>query len=355
MIAFCLTGVPNNNLVTHKNFNNLSFKVVTYLIENKLLKKNIDELFKYSITSGLIGLDVKGTRASASSFVNMGIPMANVTNDNLEQSVNCIFDSLTEIASKGFLIDYFKEFSKEIIRSNNFRLVWCTDDYIETIFDLFLIQKLLEENQTLTITIIPKNGQHGNDASYNDIQLIIQTPIFNKLNQFVLDHRAKVIRNGPSMGLLNIKKLSEAAVGELEKSDAIYIKGCRSHEMTQGGINRITYNSFIVVREFTESETGLDARNTPIVLLRNEPGEYSYWGFKGRSTCKKLLPDGRVIATCYSTLIDHENRKKSKKKTYLLAELEKLEFLIKELSKEYVYPCNCEIQLIKNRIRDNIN
>jgi hypothetical protein len=152
------------------------------------------------------------------------------------------------------------------------------------------------------------------------------------------------------MGTVNIRKLSREVVHEVETADIVYVKGCRAHEMLQGGINSVTYTSFVVTREFTESETGLDARRAPIVFFRSNPGEYAFWGFKGRGERNKIFPDGRRIGVCYSTTEEHWLRKKTDDSTVLVAELEKLLSLSGFLPPEYRFPYEAERYLVESRL-----
>ena len=79
-----------------------------------------------------------------------------------------------------------------------------TDDIIESYFDFLVIEKLLTD-YNLTVTIIPKNGCFGNDASFEDINKSISP----ELNKFKKEKRVKVSKKGPLMAAANLRKLSE--------------------------------------------------------------------------------------------------------------------------------------------------
>jgi len=150
------------------------------------------------------------------------------------------------------------------------------------------------------------------------------------------------------MGTVNLRKLSKEVKNEIIGSNAVYVKGCRSHEMLQGGIKAVTYTSFVVAREFTETETGLDARTSLIVFFRNKPGEYAYWGFKMRSKRRKDFPDGRKIAICGSTLCEHEKRK-TEDVTSLIQDLKKLTRLFSFVPSCYRISYDNETEMIVDR------
>jgi len=353
VVAFCFFGDPNVELHTSRSFNAMAERVIPVLLERHLLKHpNIHELLAYSIAAGVIGLDLKGAKAAASSFTNMGIRLQPLLNLDPTPAADAIYRELEPLVSVSFAIDYWDAFSDEALSGAPYKLVWFLDDVIETMFDLHLAQRLLEQNQLLSITIVPKNGQHGNDASCADVLRFLGLPLFSPLRSHKESGRLCISRKGPRMGTVNIRKLSPEVVDEVKTADAVYVKGCRVHEMLQGGINMVTYTSFIVTREFTESETGLDARCAPIVFLRNEPGECAYWGFKGRKSRQRRFPDGREIHICYSTTEEHELRKTTDDPRVLITELNKLVSLNELVPSEHRYQYDAETRLVVNRMSD---
>lgn len=353
VIAYCLSGGPNYELRTHQAANRLAKKVIPALIERHLVtKKNLKELLALSIASGLIGLDVKGKEAAASPIMASGIALGPFlgSSHNANEIADALDESIDEIVSKGFSIDHWDLFVEEALSGKPFRLAWFTDDVIETMFDLLLVQKMLDQNSALTISLIPKNGYYGNDASFKDVTEMLEFPVFAPALSHVESGRLIVLTKGPLMGTGNARKFSRENVEEIRRSDAVYIKGCRIHEMLQGGIDAVAYTSFVVAREFTESETGLDSRDTPLAFFRNEPGEYAYWGFKGRERCRKTFADGRTIMVCYSTLEDHERRRTTTDPDVLTSDLGKLRDLWAGLEPEYRYACGREMAFIEDQL-----
>ena len=353
VISFCIFGNPNINLHTYKSFNAMGERIIPLLLKRHLLEeRDIHNLLLYSIAAGLVGLDLKGTKAAASSLTNMGIELRPLSNLDTVSAADAIYEELRVIVSKGPVIDHWNAFANEVLAGVAYKLVWFLDDFIETIFDLHLAHRLLENNPLLRIVFVPKNGQHGNDASYADVMRILRLPLFSPLSRYVESGRLRISSRGPRMGAVNLRKLSREIVDEVKTADSVYVKGCRMHEMLQGGINVVTYTSFVVTREFTESETGLDARCAPIVFFRSEPGEYAYWGFKGRKIRFKTFPDGRRIRICYSTTEEHEVRKTTSEPSILIAELNKLMSLYDFITPEYKYQYDAETRLLVDRLTD---
>lgn len=89
-------------------------------------------------------------------------------------------------------------------------------------------------------------------------------------------------------------------------------KGCRIHEMIQGGIDKEMFSAYIVTRELSEIITGFDSKRTPILFLHSDPGEYLFWGISYDNAKKMHIENGREIFASCCTIKEHEIRKKMK-------------------------------------------
>jgi SAM-dependent methyltransferase len=325
LIAFVLFGNPNGQLDSYQDFNDLAWSIIPGIIETYLNhnKFNLKKLLHYSIASGLIGLDMKGGAAAASNFSTIQIPLKPLLNQSIPSIQNMLINELNRFVDKDSLIDYWDSFNDEILK-RKCRLVWILDDCIESFFDLYFIQESMKENLSLNVSIIPKRGKNGNDMTYDDVIRAIDLPIFKDLKRAFANGMLSISNKGPNMGTVNIRKLSWDVVSEILISDCILVKGCRAHELMQGGIKKVCYTAYVLAREFSEGETGFDARLAPILFFRSEIGEYAYWGFKGRTNRYKMFEDGRSIKICYSTLEEHERRKEMSDPKTIFAELHQL-------------------------------
>ena len=323
-ISYVLFHDPNVQLDTHKSFNRLAWELIPSFIESNINNiKDLKMLLSYSIASGLIGLDLKGGAAAASNFSAIQIPLQPVLNKETSLIHRYLLEKIKYIANNGLLIDHWDPFYNDVVL-HPCNLVWILDDCIESFFDLSLIQGLLLLNSQLTISIIPKKGKNGNDMSYDDVVQALCLPIYKDLKNAFDRRQLFVSSYGPNMGTVNIRKLSSEVVSLINNSDCVFVKGCRAHEMIQGGINKRSYTAYVLARDFSESETGFNAKNSSLLFFKNEIGEYSYWGFKGRAKRQKQLPDGRIIKICYSTLEEHERRKQVSEPKEVLVELKRL-------------------------------
>lgn len=292
IIEYCLLGTYEKSLHIYKEFNNLGKELCTDILK-KLSKESLSlkEYLTISISSGLIGIDLKGTSSAASSFAGIGVPLM-VANETIKQKQLRIYDFLK--SKSNYVIDDWNYFEEVIYSDRPVNILWFTDDYIESMFDLLFISKVVEEKRNINITIVPKNGQHGNDASFKDISDLLELEVYSDLSA-----KVKLCGDGSTLGLVNVLKLSSECQKLIENSDFIIIKGCRTHEISQGCIDKPTFVAFSIVREFTVSETGYSATDCPLFFMKLPPYAKSYWGFKGRHEGKIVMEPN--IKTVLST------------------------------------------------------
>lgn len=325
LLAYIITGDPKKELHVHRTFNEIGWKLIPPMIED-LLRRDISlkDLLCYCIASGLIGLDLKGSFAAASDLATIAIPLRPFWGSDVVNLGNVVLTAMEKIVSGGLAVDHWNDFYGEVIE-RPCKLLWFMDDYIESLFDLTFIHRLMTSNPLLTVVVVPKRGRYVNDMAYDDLlDAIDLLPLFTELRDHISNRRLIVSPYGPSMATVNLRKLSQEVVADIQSSDYVFVKGCRSHELIQGGLNKTTYTAYVVAREFSETETGFDARLSPLLFFRSAPGEYAYWGFKGRFKRARTFPDGRTIRICYSTLEEHEKRKKILDPREVIAEIKQL-------------------------------
>jgi len=295
--AFTITGKLGDNIDTAIVFNEFAHRIMPEVIE-KIKSKgfSLQELLKLSIISGLSGLDLKGATAAASSHKNDGIPMKDLVRKTSSEASNLYIERLlTEYKERTFPIYHFDELLQRINRKTKFNLVWMTDDIIESYFDLTVIEILLSLYD-VEITLVPKNGRFGNDASFNDICKMMSS----SLSSYLDSGRFRLCEKGPLMAAANLRKLSPEHSSLIIKSDAVILKGCRISEMFNGGVNAHTYVAYSIVRKVSEKITGYNAESKSSVFFHLCPGEYAFWGVGGSDEIFKL-------GSAYSTLKDHFN------------------------------------------------
>src|SRR5262249_17770908 len=151
---------------------------------------SIDEMWRVAIDAGLIGAEIKerslGTRTTGPGSLRRAIPLET---DSGLVSPPTILDELMRRRTEPLGIDFRAEYIAEVLVAGVPRSVaWFTDDYIETIFDLKLIEAHLRLKPDLSVAIIPRDGSYRQDASFDDIiQLLTEEGAFAELAGFRKD------------------------------------------------------------------------------------------------------------------------------------------------------------------------
>ena len=310
VIEYTLYGTLDNKILPSEKFNKLADSIMPIIITKiKDLKLNELDVLKLSILSGLSGLDLKGAPAAASAYANEGIPMKQYFDMLPEHAAEDYFNNLLCELKNTTTPVFDWEIFNEFLKSKN-KLVWLTDDYIETYFDLYFIQILYELYPNINIEIIPKNGRFGNDMSWQDLERIINNPIFTNLKKYLSLGRLSINKFGPLMGAASIKKMSSSCINSIISSDFVLLKGCRVHEMLQGGLNIDTFSCYVVSRNLSEIVTGYSSSENPLLFTHLSKNEFAFFGVDKEFSKKIEFNDMRVIDCCMSTLQDHERRKK---------------------------------------------
>ncbi|MCL1975846.1 MAG: class I SAM-dependent methyltransferase [Firmicutes bacterium] len=349
VIAYTLTGDVDKEIHTANMFNALAAKylplVINQLREYKLSAK---ELLLYSIVSGLSGLDLKGAPAAASSYANEGIKMAEYTGLDSKTAAKTYLESLTTLYNKTQISIFdWDDFIQLIIEKK--KLVWMTDDYIESYFDLLFLTALLDEYE-IFVEIIPKNGYHGNDLSYKDLQDLLATDLFEDLKKHLNSGRLSISWHGPKMGAANIYKLSGECIDSIKKAGLLFAKGCRIFEMLQGGLNIDWFTSFYVVRSLSEITSGLLAEQNEAVFLHLAPKEYAFFGVVYENSRQKVI-NGKPVTLCASTVYDHRKRKTKAKIEEIVEEFHYLRHIETAYCGD-IYPVQMEMNMLAKKIEE---
>lgn len=282
--VYTLFGELTDNIDTAQSFNHLAHSVMPAAINKvRRLGLDIEDILKISVVSGLSGLDLKGATAAASSHSNDGIPMRNFIGMEPIVAADAYVNNLLEAyKQRTFPIFHFDEFRKLIESKNNAKIVWFTDDIIESYFDLFFIECLLKK-YNVEIALIPKNGRYGNDASYYDIKRMLG----QSFGYLTTEKRFSVISEGPLMAAANIKKFSEIMNKICSSSDFWVLKGCRISEMLNGLAHKPTFSAFNIIRTVSERLAGISSVDNASVFYYLSPKEYAFWGVHGHNDIVK--------------------------------------------------------------------
>ncbi|MDD4013847.1 MAG: UTP--glucose-1-phosphate uridylyltransferase, partial [Candidatus Omnitrophica bacterium] len=202
----------------------------------------------------------------------------------LKESVSSVkfkqYSSINQINNENFEAAY-GEIEKEIEKANNGndfsdadnvdlllsrmlsgkrRVTYITDDNGEIVYHLYLMQRFLERNPELKVTVIPRGGQYGVDASYEDILQVIQSEeLFEPIRKMMElpDSRITIVKTSPRLGGIDVRRLSPLARDSIAESDFIISVGCMNYEMLSG----IKKESFHIL--MTHGKTSIRATGKP--------------------------------------------------------------------------------------------
>lgn len=303
IVKVLLMGDPYASFHICETFNKLGRRYALGVLKRGAPQDSFTA-FKYSIVSGALGSDVKALYVAAGPSPIVNTSIIKLFSGIRKPTIGEIGGEMKRRVIKPFPIDQFNEFQKDVLdKTRPITLAFFTDDYIETIFDLWAIQLWLRLNPYLRVHLIPRWGQYANDASYEDVIELVREPLFEDLKN-LYRKRFMIIKYGPPGSGMNAHEFSMRVFKALRASDVVLFKGSRAFEMMQG-IRKPAYFGFSVLHSFTETLTGLDASECPGVFLKQEPGLSSFEDFRARAWRKHQFPSGRIVGLAKKTAYEH--------------------------------------------------
>lgn len=209
-------------------------------------------------------------------------------------------------------IDCFEQYYSEVICGENINIVWFTDDYIETIFEMKFIEEQISINDTLTFTLVPRYDSYSNDASYNDICDMLELDELQNLKEYHKIGKFNICRNGMDISTVDFFRMSFELYDIVRRADICVISGARAFEMTQGLKKVVYYTGIAVCKSYTESITGFSRKSGKLIFLRQDVGERSFRGFRDRAW-RKIEDDNEIINVAKITAREYYTEKKNDK------------------------------------------
>ena len=303
ILGVLLEGDPEFVFYTYRKLKKVGRKVALAILEKEKYLDLLDEL-KRSIFAGLIGVEMKTPVTGTTKLVKTNAIQLDLEKP-INQNVSTVKKQFAEMMKKDLAINFWREYEEEILESlRPVSMVFFTDDYIETIFDLKFIERQLEHNEYLTVHLVPRAHYYANDASYEDIMELMGEEVFKDLRRFYEEGRFTVCREGPHMSTFYKETISRQVAELLRQSDVVVGKGARAYETMQG-IKKPGYFSMAVCREFTEAITGVDELSGAPVFIRHDPGVPSFTDFRYRADRAHIFEDGKVSGLARMTATDY--------------------------------------------------
>lgn len=286
-----LTGWPRLPITEYDAVNSAMLDLGLQLAE-KCQALDLSALMRVAAASGLVGLNHKHN-ASATSTLHSDRIIGVKLDEGSEYASARVFSELVQRAEEGWAIDCEEELWAMVLEKESSRnLVFFTDDCLETVLDLKLIENMLDANPSLYVHLVPRATRVGNDASYCDVRTLLHTTVFEALHSHEMAGRLTVESMGPLSGNVNARRLSAPIIEHLNRADCVIVKGARSFESLQG-IKRNVFFAFAVCRSLSESVTGVNAETGGLVLIHQRPDKNSFADFRQRHLRPVETPSGR--------------------------------------------------------------
>lgn len=306
IIMFLITGTPFFIYNNHLSFNEIGKKIAPLILKRTEAYCLRDRLYQ-SIASGMIGMDIKEKNISTAPIsLNSSLCLDG-------KSIDEIVDGLDKyIHNNKIGIDCFEQYYNEVICGENINVVWFTDDYIETIFEMKFIEEQISINDTLTFTLVPRYDSYSNDASYNDICDMLELDELQNLKKYHRIGKFNICRNGMDISTVDFFRMSFELYDIVRRADICVISGARAFEMTQGLKKVVYYTGIAVCKSYTESITGFSRKSGKLIFLRQDVGEHSFRGFRDRAW-RKIEDDNEIINVAKITAREYYAEKKNDK------------------------------------------
>lgn len=309
IIMFLIMGTPFYIYNNHLSFNKLGKKIAPLILKRTEDYCLRERLFQ-SIASGMIGMDIKERNISTAPIsLKSNLALDGQSVIEITERLDKYIHSINKIG-----IDCFEQYYDEVICGENLSIVWFTDDYIESIFEMKFIEEQLSINETLSFTLIPRYDSYSNDASYNDIFEMLELDELKKLRKYYKTGRFNICKNGMDISTIDFYRMSSELYNIVREADICVISGARAFEMTQGVKKVIYYTGIAVCKSYTESIIGFSRNSGKLVFLRQGVGERSFEGFRDRAW-RKIQDDNEIINVAKVTAKEYYMEKKNDKQT----------------------------------------
>lgn len=348
IVMFLIMGTPFYVYNNHFSFNALGKKIAPLILrrtENYCLR---ERLFQ-SIASGMIGMDIKEKNISTAPIsLESSLALDGKSDKEITNELDKYIHNINKIG-----IDCFDQYYDEVICGKNLEIVWFTDDYIESIFEMKFIEEQLNINRTLSFTLVPRYDSYSNDASYDDIFELLELKELKKLKEYYKNGKFNICKNGMDISSVDFFRMSSELYDVIRKADICVISGARAFEMTQGFKKIVYYTGIAVCKSYTESITGFSRNSGKLVFIRQGVGEYSFKDFRARAW-RKIQDDNEIINVAKVTAKEYYMEKKMINKLVR----DNIPEIIKSKGRIPIYDTikeeNIYVQLLKSKLQEEV-
>ncbi len=168
-----------------------------------------------------------------------------------------------------FEIDDRERFHRDVLLVDH-HLVFLFDDNGELIWDLALIQFLLQHHSSLRVTGVISNQVVYNNANWSTLSFVLRESIFQELTT---SPRFTLLREDNFRSSIDLNYCSETLLDTIRSSDFVFIKGAEGFETLQE-LPVDTYYAFVVYSDHSQKVTG--CKKGSGIFVRIPAGQAGY-------------------------------------------------------------------------------
>ncbi len=191
----------------------------------------------------------------------------------LNAAPNYFSDALRAAVKTPFAIDGFAEFQEKVIQSEPKQILWLADNDGEIIFDMALIQDLVECGHRFCV--VGKADNASNDVTLSDLREIVNYPQFQQLRTAMAVGAVTLLSSGAKTIGTNLYQATPAFVNALLEAELVISKG-QGNFYTTSGWAKDTFYLLLSKGLTAEQTTGVVAdKALPIdgLILAYVPGK----------------------------------------------------------------------------------
>ena len=170
--------------------------------------------------------------------------------------------ALSAAVSTDFSINCFDRFSQDVIEADPKSIVWLVDNDGEVVFDLWLVEQLVELGHR--ITVVGKPEPASNDATVADLYQMAEHPFFQQLPQQIYAGDIQFISSGSITIGTNLHQATTEFATAILNADLVISKG-QGNFFTTRGLRRDTFYLLMSKGVTAEESTGIVADHSKLI------------------------------------------------------------------------------------------
>jgi len=184
-------------------------------------------------------------------------------------------DLESQLKSEGnkLAIDDIDKFIAEIGAANDVRAVVVLDDNGESVFDVALFQRLLNDVAGLKVTFVVNRFPVSNNISEEILRVLLEDPFFSDLKNMMQMGRVNISIEQQMFRSFEMEHLTAETLHCIESSTLVYVKGANFFETFQGKEWNV-YHVFTVYGEMSMTLTGYPQGSG--IFVRLSPGRIPF-------------------------------------------------------------------------------